>query len=58
VRYSLSPLPWSELLLSVLAMLAGLVVVVWIAARIYRVGILSYGKKPKLSEVARWVRTA
>jgi ABC-2 type transport system permease protein len=58
VRYSLSPLPWTELLLSVLAMVAGLVVVVWIAARIYRVGILSYGKKPKLSEVARWVRTA
>jgi ABC-2 type transport system permease protein len=58
VRYSLSPLPWTELLLSVLAMVAGLVVVVWIAARIYRVGILSYGKKPKLSEVARWIRTA
>ena len=58
VRYSLSPLPWSELLLSALAMVAGLVVVVWIAARIYRVGILSYGKKPKLAEVARWVRTA
>jgi len=58
VRYSLSPLPWTELLLSVLAMVAGLVVVVWIAARIYRVGILSYGKKPKLSEIMRWVRTA
>lgn len=58
VRYSLSPLPWTELLMSVVAMVAGLVVVVWIAARIYRVGILSYGKKPKLSEVARWVRTA
>ncbi|HJP57316.1 MAG TPA: ABC transporter permease [Gemmatimonadales bacterium] len=58
VRYSLSPLPWSELLLSVLAMVAGLVVVVWIAARIYRVGILSYGKKPRLAELARWVRTA
>lgn len=58
VRYSLSPLPWTELLLSMLAMVAGLVVVVWIAARIYRVGILSYGKKPKLSEVVRWVRTA
>ncbi len=58
VRYSLSPMPWTELLLSVAAMLAGLVVVVWIAARIYRVGILSYGKKPKLSEVVRWVRTS
>lgn len=58
VRYSLSPMPWTELLLSALAMIAGVVAVVWIAARIYRVGILSYGKKPKLGELLRWVRTA
>ncbi|MBA2626945.1 MAG: ABC transporter permease [Gemmatimonadales bacterium] len=58
VRYSLSPLPWTELLASVAAMLAGLVIVVWIAARIYRIGILSYGKKPGIAELMRWVRTA
>jgi ABC-2 type transport system permease protein len=32
------------------------VVMIWICARVYRVGILMYGKKPTLREIARWVR--
>ena len=31
---------------------------VWISARIYRVGILMYGKKPSLPEIWRWIRYA
>lgn len=58
VRYALSPLPLGEVLASVAAMIAGIAVVVLIAGRIYRVGILSYGKKPSLAELWRWVRTA
>jgi ABC-2 type transport system permease protein len=30
--------------------------VIWIAARIYRVGILMYGKRPSLVELLRWLR--
>lgn len=58
VRYALSPLPVTEVLVSVAAMVAGILLVVAIAARIYRVGILSYGKRPSLKELWRWVRTA
>lgn len=32
------------------------VLVVWLAARIYRVGMLMYGKRPTLAELIRWVR--
>ena len=56
VRYSLSPLPWTELAASVGAMVVGVLAMAWVAGRIYRVGILMYGKRPKLSEMLRWVR--
>ena len=56
VRYSFAPLPWTELLASTVAMILGILAVVWIAARIYRVGILSYGKKASFRDVVRWVR--
>jgi len=32
------------------------VVLAWFAGRIYRVGILMYGKKPTIPEILRWVR--
>lgn len=56
VRYSFAPLPWTELLASTVAMILGILGVIWIAARIYRVGILSYGKKASFRDVVRWVR--
>jgi len=34
------------------------VLAVWLAARIYRGGMLMYGKKPSLREVAKWVKYA
>jgi len=56
VRYSLDPLPLPELGLSILATLAGVMVVTWFAGRIYRVGILVHGKRPKLKEILNWVK--
>ena len=56
VRYSLSPLPWTELAASVGTMVLGVLAMAWVAGRIYRVGILMYGKRPKVSEMLRWVR--
>lgn len=32
--------------------------IVWLAGRIYRIGILMYGKKPTMKEIIRWVRYA
>lgn len=44
------------------AVIAGLTLTVllalWLAARIYRVGLLMYGKRPGLGELVRWVRQA
>ncbi len=48
--------PFSQLAASVLIMLASIYVVMWIASRIYRIGILMYGKRPNLPEMIRWMR--
>lgn len=58
VRYAISPLPLGEVLLGVAVMILGIIAIVWVGARIYRVGILSYGKKPSLKELWRWMRTS
>lgn len=50
--------PWWEFILSIVLLIGGFVATAWIAARIYRVGILRYGKKHSLIELLRWIRTA
>jgi ABC-2 type transport system permease protein len=56
VRYSLTSVPPLELAMSLALMLATLLACVWLAARIYRTGILMYGKKPSWGELWRWIR--
>jgi ABC-2 type transport system permease protein len=43
---------------SLFVAMLGCVGAVWLSARIYRVGMLMYGKKPSFSEVAKWIRYA
>jgi ABC-2 type transport system permease protein len=57
-RWSNSPLPLPELLGSIAVCALGVLGMVWLAARIYRVGILSYGKKPSFKDIWAWVRRA
>lgn len=48
--------PLWQLVLSVVLMVIAIFAVVWIASRIYRIGILMYGKRPNLPEMLRWMR--
>ncbi|GAB4042035.1 ABC transporter permease [Spirosoma jeollabukense] len=47
--------PGWQLALSMVLLVLGFVGTTWIAARIYRVGILMYGKKTSFRELAKWV---
>lgn len=53
----LTPPMW-QMLLSIALLVLGILGVVWMAARVYRVGILMYGKRPTFPEIVRWVRRA
>ncbi|MDR1381457.1 MAG: ABC transporter permease [Tannerella sp.] len=48
--------PFWQILLSLVLLFASAIFLVWISAKIYRVGILMYGKKPGYKEIARWVK--
>ena len=58
VRMSLTSVGALEVAGSIAVLVLGCLGAVWLAARIYRVGVLMYGKKPTLAELARWVRYA
>jgi ABC-2 type transport system permease protein len=58
VRWTAGSMPTWELAMALVMLAIAIVVVTWIAARIYRVGILMTGKRPNLKELMRWVRTA
>ncbi|MGC9198091.1 MAG: ABC transporter permease [Acidobacteriaceae bacterium] len=56
LRISISmPQPW-EIALSIGLILVSIYAVLWVSSRIYRVGILMYGKKPNLPEILRWMK--
>jgi ABC-2 type transport system permease protein len=58
LRMTMIQIPWTELAGTLAGLIAGCVVATWVAARIYRVGMLMYGKRPTFREMGRWVRRA
>lgn len=58
VRLAVTEVPLWEVALSFLLLVGSFVGAVWVSARIYRVGILMYGKKANLRDLVRWVGQA
>lgn len=46
---------WQEIL-SVVLLYATALLMIWLGGKIYRVGILMYGKKPTMKEIMKWLR--
>ena len=57
-RMLVSNVPLWEVLLSILLLILSLIGMLLLAARIYRTGILMYGKKPTFKELYKWIRQA
>lgn len=58
VRAAATDVPFWQMALSLALLALAFVGTIWLASRIYRVGILMYGKKATFRDLARWVRTA
>ena len=48
--------PWWQIVISITLLFATFFCVVWFASKIYRVGILMYGKKPTWKELYKWLK--
>jgi ABC-2 type transport system permease protein len=48
--------PYTDLILSILCLIGGFIFTTWLAAKIYRTGILMYGKKITYKEIAKWLK--
>lgn len=48
--------PVTDLILSASLLILAFIATTWLAAKIYRTGILMYGKKPSYAEIWKWIR--
>lgn len=55
-RIAATEVPMIQILGSLALMIFTFIGLMWLAAKIYRVGILMYGKKPSYKELAKWIR--
>jgi ABC-2 type transport system permease protein len=58
VRMAATNVPHWQVWIALVLLGGSFVLAVWVSSRIYRIGILSYGKKPSFKEIARWIRTS
>lgn len=48
--------PFGQIGASIVILILTILFMIWLTAKIYRVGILMYGKRPKFAEIVRWMR--
>jgi len=55
---SAAPPPWWQVWLSILIGVGSVFAAIWFAAKVFRIGLLMYGKPPNLATLIRWARSA
>lgn len=56
LRISLQMPPFWQIALSIVLLFAATLGAIWASSKVYRVGVLMYGKRPTLPELVRWLR--
>ncbi|GAB6281520.1 MAG: ABC transporter permease [Ignavibacterium sp.] len=57
IKLSNASISTSEVLITILILIASIALVIYLAAKIFRIGILSYGKIPSLKELFNWLKS-
>ncbi len=55
-RINLANPPVFQIVLSIVLLILTIAVLIWLVAKIFRVGILMYGKRPTFPEIIRWIK--
>lgn len=58
IRIATTAIPGSQIALSLILLVLSLAALAWLAGKIYRIGILSTGRRASISDIVRWLRTA
>lgn len=58
LRLPLTAVPWTDVAISIALLAATIPLVVWVGAKVFRLGMLMYGKRPGLLEIVRLLRQA
>ena len=56
VRVAITHVPFWQVALSFALLIGAFLSMIWLAGRIYRIGILSFGKRPTFKEILKWIR--
>ena len=56
LRLNVSPVPFYEIITTLGILIISILITIYLTAKIFRIGILSYGKRPSLKELANWFR--
>ncbi len=55
-RINLANPPLFQIILSIVIVLLSIIALIWLTSKIFRVGILMYGKRPTLPEIIKWIK--
>lgn len=56
LRLNVAPVPFPEILITIIIMVFSIYLTIYFAAKIFRIGILSYGKRPSIKEIIHWIK--
>jgi ABC-2 type transport system permease protein len=57
LRFNVSQVPAGEIILTLIILIISIFISLFLAAKIFKIGILSYGKRPSIRELYNWIKT-